>query len=73
MSKIFSSLRGIPLTKEEDELLNRWKYLQKHSRDIVMNAIAMAQGDSDARAKMLDAVANYLRLGGKAEDIKYYL
>lgn len=74
MSKIFPTLRGIPLSKEEEEQFNRWKYLQKHSRDIVSEAIALVETEKiTSGSKLYQAVKNYLRLGGKLEDIKHFL
>lgn len=78
MSKIFATLHGVPLTKVEDEYYNRWKYLQKHSRAIVSEAIAMVEAKDEAQRllacdELYNAVRNYLRLGGKVEDIKHFL
>jgi hypothetical protein len=74
MSKIFPTLRGTPLSKEEDEYLNRWKHLQKHSRDIVCEAMGLVEtGQVPPDSKLYLAVKNYLRLGGKLEDIKQFL
>lgn len=76
MSKIAATLPGIPLSAEEDERLNRWKYLQNYSREIMSHAIAMVEATDgltklSAQMQLQSAVKNYLRLGGKAEDIKY--
>lgn len=74
MSKIFTTLRGIPLSKEEDEQLNKWKHLQNHSRDIVSEAIKLVETEQiSVDSKLYKAVKNYLRLGGKLEDIKHFL
>jgi len=77
MSKIFPTLPGIPLSKEEDENLCLWKHLQNHSRDIVSNAIALVQSEGPAKLfasmNLQNAVKNYLRLGGKPEEIKHFL
>lgn len=74
MSKIFPTLRGIPLSLEEDERLNRWKYLQMYSRDIVSETINIVEtGQTVISPKLYQAVKNYLRLGGKLEDVKHFL
>jgi len=78
MGKIFATLRGIPLSKTEEEIYMRWKYLQTYSRDIVKSAIAMVtarddQEQLDAKDELVCAVNNYFRLGGKIEDFKYNL
>lgn len=78
MSKIFDTLPGIPLTEAEDEMFNRWKHLQTHSRTIVREAIAMVQAknaieETLASVELREAVKNYFRLGGKPEDIKHFL
>jgi hypothetical protein len=67
-------LRGIPLSLEEDERLNRWKYLQKYSCDIVSESINIVEtGQTVISSKLYQAVKNYLRLGGKLEDMKQFL
>lgn len=79
MSKVFPGVPGIPLTNEEDENYNRWKHLQKHSRAIMKCAFLIDEAGEDAPrrdaaiARMLNAVQNYKRLGGKVEDVKHFL
>jgi hypothetical protein len=78
MSKIFATLPGSTLTQEEDEVYHLWWHLQKHSRAIVYEAIALVRAKdeterTEANNNLHEAVANYTRLGGKIEDIKHFL
>ena len=78
MNKIFPTLPGVSLSKEEDERLNRWKYLQNYSRDIVKNAILMVEAECgleklSAQMRLQTAVKDYRRLGGTVDDIKHFL
>jgi len=75
MSKIHATLHGTPITQQEDEHLNRWKYLQNYSREIVKHAIEMVQTTGlaklSAEMKLQAAVKDFTRLGGKPEDLKF--
>lgn len=78
MSKVFASpgVCSRPFTREEDEVLNRWKYLQMYSRAMVSAALrleATEPGDPRSGQALTDLVAaarGFRRLGGRAEDVR---